>query len=170
MKNNLVKLMVVSLVVSSVSLSGCETLKKKFTRPPKEHKKSPISVPEEGGIQTYPNSILYQSHYVLWKCWQDELINSLGGNHKKALECAQGAASELRSMKRLLNEEGRVALEPAILELESLVSKVENDNLSFSVINQLKSDLAQHKTRVEKKFHYHKITNWIKPDQNANEQ
>lgn len=167
MRNNLFKLSVIILAVLSLSLAGCETLKKKFTRPPKAHKKAPMAVVEGGAAQTYPNYILYQNHYVLWKVWQDELINSLEGNQKKKLECAYGALSELRSMRRWLNEEGQAAVEPFILELENMARRAENTSLSFSSIKQLKNDLSQHKTRIEKKFHYHKVNHWIKPDKAA---
>lgn len=165
MKNNLFKIIVVGLAILSISLSGCETLKKKFTREPKKYKKPAIAVYEDGAAQAYPNSVLYQSHYVLWKSWQDELMNALGGNHKKETECAGGALSEMKSMKRLLNETGQVAIEPFVLELGNLASRVESGNLSFASMRQLKNELDQHKLRFEKKFHYHKITSWIKPDQ-----
>lgn len=165
MKNNSLKLIIVVFLIMIFSLTGCETVRKKFTRPPKEKPKAAIALTEETAAQTYPNSILYQSHYVLWKCWQDELVNSLGGNHKKETESASGALSELKSMKNLLNSEGQAAIEPYALELEGLVRRVEKDDLSFSTLKQLKNDISQNKTRVEKNFHYRKISNWIKPDQ-----
>jgi hypothetical protein len=170
MKNNLFKIMVVGLAVLSVSLSGCETLKKKFTREPQKQKKSPVAALDSGAAQSYPNSVLYQSHYVLWKSWQDELVISLGGNHKKETECAERALSEQKGMKNLLNEAGQAAIEPFVVELENLASRVENGNLSFAGTKQLKNELDQYKSRFEKKFHYHKITSWIKPDQPINEQ
>ncbi len=93
------------------------------------------------------------------------MINSLGGNHKKETESANGALSELKSMRNLLNSEGQAAIEAYVLELEGLVSRVEKDDLSFSTLKQLKNDIGQNKTRIEKNFHYRKISNWIKPDQ-----
>lgn len=168
MKNNLIRFIIIGLVVSAICLTGCETLSKKFTRPPKKGEKPAIVIVEENRTQGYPNSILYQSHYVLWKSWQDELINSLGGNHKKEIECARAVLSELQSMRKLLNAEGQAAIDPLVLELENLVVRVEKGNLSFASLKQLRNNLNQHKARVVKRFHYHKISNWIKPDQSDN--
>ena len=54
--------LVISIGIITMSLSGCETLKKKFVRKQSPKKITPVLVPRDYR-GTYPNDVLYSNHF-----------------------------------------------------------------------------------------------------------
>ena len=91
------------LVVFSISnLTGCASLKKKFTR----KKKKKDELPRYYNIKKYditPSLELYTKHYIYWKNWNRDLIDNLGKNSKKDRENVNQIIGELVAMRAMLN-------------------------------------------------------------------
>ncbi len=133
------------LTVLILNLSGCETLKKKFTRKPKAGKKvSPVLVPQDyKGI--YPNFVLYDNHFTYWRTWTEDLMDCLQNklSNKRQVLAASRAVEDLERMQDLLNSPKKEALEPHIKVYERILDKVRlgqpNEALSDSMWHDLES-------------------------------
>ena len=114
------------LTVLVLNLSGCETLKKKFTRKPKAGKKvSPVLVPQDyKGI--YPNEVLYDNHFIYWRTWTEDLMDCLANksSNKRQILAASRAVEDLERMQDLLKSPKKEALEPHIKVYERILNKV----------------------------------------------
>ncbi len=130
--------------IVAVNLSGCETLKKKFTRKQSLKKVSPVLVPYDyKGI--YPNDVLYSNHFNYWRTWTEDLINCLDtkASNKREKLAAARAIEDLERMQDLLTGDKKYELTKYIKFYEDVQRRVElgqpNDNDSSSIRNDLES-------------------------------
>ena len=73
-----------ALLTLAAAFAGCATMQKKFTPKKKVQAQHSVVYLEEGPYQKkYSNEYYYKTHYTLWKSWHSELLDNLGGNHKK---------------------------------------------------------------------------------------
>ena len=101
----------------AVTLAGCDSLQRKFTRKKKETK----PVPRLYQLKKYdvkPSTELYSKHYAYWQSWMSELIQDLGGNHKKDVRCIDEALSQLSDMRNILVQEKADALTKHMRRIE----------------------------------------------------
>lgn len=129
------KLQALLLVTSSlllVTILGCEAFVRKFTRKPKKEelpKEEMVLVPQEYKVPQMSKDELYRQHFLFWKSWHDELIESLsvGANHKKQRGCIKEAIKNLMYLKALLNEQRQKGLEVYLGQLNDLKGEVDRD-------------------------------------------
>lgn len=145
----------------STSLCGCASFKKKFVRKPKDIEKPTPIMHTKDYTQEYPNILLYKKHYLFWRYWQEELINSLGSNRKKEFRCARSALDELKALGNYLIPEGKESLAPYIAELESITKQILSKRLIGSQVSKLKRELEKHKRNVQRSFFYKDVEKWI---------
>ena len=163
MKKTITFLLFMTLMVN---LAGCASVQKKFTRKKKEPKHIPAAVYfEEGPYQKkYSNAYYYKTHYTLWKSWQDDLINGVGGNRKKTQRNAEEALNHLTEMSHYLAPEKEKQLEPLLGDLTRLVKKIEEDAYANSENATLRVELQKIKRLVDNDFYYDNVSDQILPD------
>ena len=149
-----------------INLSGCASVQKKFTRKKKEPAHIAAAVYfEEGPYQKkYSNAYYYKTHYTMWKSWQDDLINGIGGNRKKTERNAEEALNHLTEMSHYLAPEKEKELEPLLEELTTLTKKIDMGTYSNSENADLRVELQKIKRLVSNDFYYDKVANEILPD------
>ena len=112
-----------------LNLTGCEPLRKKFTR-----KKKPVTkMPRIYQVKKYvkkPTPELYQKHYAYWASWQSELVRVIGENRKKDKRCIDEIVSNLKDMQNILVAEKAQKMEPHIAKLEEVRDIIFNDDLT----------------------------------------
>ena len=146
--------------------TGCGSLPKKFIRqkPTPAHTAAVVYM-EKGPYQKkFSNEYYYKMHYTLWKTWQGEILDNLGGNAKKLQRSAEEAYSHLDQMGRYLDPEKKAQLQALSDELKRFVDKFENSNYSRSEEASMKSDLERIQRLVSNDFYYDKVKPDILPD------
>lgn len=162
-KSQITQIMVLfSVLCSLFSVSGCQTLARKFTRKPKGEpkKEEPVIQPEVYPDAAAAKDDLYRDYSTFWEGWVDQLMEFLNeqANFKKQRECAYEALDNLMKMRELLNEEKAKSLEPLINEFTTVKTIVFAGRLSSSDYHYLKNKVERIKSRVHRNFAYSKIS------------
>ena len=154
------------LAAAMIDVAGCASVQKKFTRKKKEPTHIAAAVYfEEGPYQKkYSNAYYYKTHYTMWKSWQDDLINGMGGNRKKTQRNAEEALNHLTEMSHYLMPEKEKTLEPRLEDMTRLVKKIEVGSYANSENADLRVELQKIKRLVSNDFYYDKVANQILPD------
>ena len=154
------------LAVLFIATAGCASVQKKFTRKKKEPKHVAAAVYfEEGPYQKkYSNVYYYKMHYTMWKSWQDDLINGIGGNRKKTSRNAEESLNHLTELSHYLMPEKKKELEPILQDLTRLVKKIDLGAYSNSENADLRVELQKIKRLVGNNFYFDKVSNEIFPD------
>jgi len=128
----------VCVLVLSISLSGCEPLRKKFTRKKKGEKKEeflPILDPID-----YPASRIsaiekYKYHYSLWQVWSKDLMQMLREPtmDKRKNYLLSQITQQLEEMKRWIPEEHQPKLGEALLAYDKLAKEMEKPEMMRSL-------------------------------------
>lgn len=166
---------VVMAIFIMTSLAGCDAVQRKFTR----KKKYTKPVPRIYQMKKYdvkPSPELYSKHYAYWQSWMSELIQDLGGNHKKDVRCIEEAISQIHDMQNILVPEKAEALEKQIGRLEDIRDTIEKEELSQFNSSRILMDLERVDRTVKRDFDVNGIKNYVKesfddlqPDQVASE-
>ncbi len=148
-----------------VNLAGCESFARKFTRKSKKTEQAVemVLVPEEYKGPNMTKEEIYRQYFLLWKSWQDELINALTQNAslKKKIDCAQEALKKLVNMRGLLIAPAQKNLDLYIAKSRDLISDMQsdiygsNDNRNIQAAERLKAD-------IQRGFIYPKIRNYLR--------
>jgi len=116
---------VLLLVCMCMSMTGCETLKKKFVKKHPQKKVTPVMYPQDyKGV--YTNDVLYNNHFNYWRTWTEDLIDCLKtkGSSKREVLAATRAVEDLQRMQDLLNSPKKEELEKYVKFYESVRMKV----------------------------------------------
>lgn len=155
----------VLLILLGLESAGCASLQRKFTRKPKEEPARAIMVVDQGPYQKkYSNDYYYKTHYTMWETWEDDLLMSLGGNHKHVTRAAEEAYSHLVSMSAYLKPEKKAQLEPLVKEFYAMEQKIEADRYSVSDEPVMRSDIERLKRLISNDFYYNKVKGDVLPD------
>lgn len=154
-----------------LNLSGCDPLKRKFTR----KKKTPVKQPRFYKVEAYekkPVPELYMKYYAYWASWQSELIKVLGHNRKKDARCIDEIIGNLRDMQGLLSKTKADELEVHIekhLKMRDIIVKRELDSVNR---NYMKRTLEREESQIRRKFAYRKIKDELKdsPDNGSKQE
>ena len=160
------KFLMFMLLLLALQGAGCGSLTKKFIRqkPKPEHTAAVVYI-EKGPYQKkFSNEYYYKMHYTLWKTWQDEILDNLGGNAKKLQRSGEEAYSNLDQMGRYLNPEKQEKLKGLADELKRIVDKLESSEFSRSDEGSVRSDLERVKRLVANDFYYEKVKSELLPE------
>ena len=159
---------VVILFVSSVFLlSGCETLRKKFTRKRKnkESTETVVIVPRDYSAHPFPNDVLYKQYFVYWKSWNQELVSSLSEaeNYKKIDECVDQSLANMKKMQAYLKEEKGKEFEVFVKKTEVLKEEImAAKNMPPSRMNILRYSADRILSNVNRNFDLKKMKDHLK--------
>jgi len=145
------------------STLGCEAFVRKFTRKKKTQvEEEMVLEPEEFKGPGLSKEQLYRQHFLFWKSWQSELIESFlqARSQKKKLDCAQQAIDNLNNLRAILNTEAQTKLDVYIGQLKNLKHQIEND--SYNTHNIGNRQIAERiKMNVLRDFSWQKIKDSI---------
>ncbi|MFH1655128.1 MAG: hypothetical protein ABH954_00765 [Candidatus Omnitrophota bacterium] len=160
------KIIVILILVSFLSLEGCEAFRKKFIRKKKkkEAEEQVVLEPQEYPEVVYDNITLYSNHYNLWKAWQVELLESLkeGQSYKKQIQCFDEVLKNLSEMRNLLADQKQQELDIYIQQIAGYKEKLSGSKLKYAILPQLKNRLNSIDKKIRTNFTYNKIEDWIK--------
>jgi hypothetical protein len=162
-KNVLVTL--VLMVVVSLSLSSCETLRKKFTRNKKKNESSdfiPVLEPQEYPAPQNDPVKQYRQHYALIKAWHKELSSNVQEkvSDKKQTYTLNEIYNHISEMQKLVNTQTSAQLQKAAEQLNYYrdalqqpvplrnITRIQSDLRAFHHmlvqlnVNKIKEDLA----------------------------
>jgi len=143
------------------AMTGCEPLKKKFTRKPK----TPVKMPRIYQVKKYekkPTPQLYQKHYSYWVTWQSELIKVLGQNHKKDVMCIEQIISNLKDMQNILVKEKGDVLAPHIANMDRVKDVIIHEDLSQFNKDYVSRTLEKEDRIIKREFSPAKVRNNLK--------
>ncbi len=143
------------------NLTGCEAVRKKFTR----KKKEPVKIPRLYQVKKYekkPTPELYKKHYAYWSSWQSELIRVLGQNHKKDMRCIEEIAGNLRDMQNILVPEKGAILGNHIDKLVKTRDIIFKEELTQANKDYVKRTLEREDRFIKREFVYEKVKNYFK--------
>lgn len=120
-------------------LTGCESLRKKFTRmkPKTQPQEEMIITPRDYDANPLPKDVLYKQYFIYWKSWNQELVTSLNDQSslKKIEDCIEQAVVNLNKMATYLSDEKAKELTVFAKETEAL--KTELDQAASMIPSQL---------------------------------
>ncbi|MBI4974290.1 MAG: hypothetical protein HZC19_00485 [Candidatus Omnitrophica bacterium] len=143
------------------NLTGCETMRKKFTR----KKKEPVKMPRIYQVRKYekkPTPELYKKHYAFWTSWQSELISVLGQNHKKDMRCIEEIIGNLSDMQNILVQEKADQLKTHIDKLVKVKDIIFNEELTQWNKDYVKRTLEKEDRAIKREFSYKKVKDYLK--------
>lgn len=128
----------VCLLVAAVSLSGCEPLRKKFTRKKKEDKKEELN-PILDPIDYPPSRISadekYRYYYSLWQVWNKDLLQMIGEptmDKRKNYLLGQ-ITQQLEEMKHWIPEAHAPKIGEALSAYDKLAKEMEKPEMMRSI-------------------------------------
>ena len=143
------------LVLFVMTVSGCEPLRKKFTRHKKKDESQSQVIPVLDPID-YPNAVespeaSYRQYFSLWQVWDKELVMRIGehASDKKISFTFNQLLLQLTEMEKLLSGEKRQKLKEYIMQLSALQKDldepagVRNDNLIQRKIERIGKNLRE---------------------------
>jgi len=158
---------ILCILVMTVSLSGCEPLRKKFIRKKKKDNKQatdfvpvlePIDYPEHRPTAESK----YKHHYQLWRVWQNDLITALEENQpKKRLKyIVSQIIGQLEEMNKLISEEKQKLL---IIHIQSYKQVEELVNMPDAMRHYLTIERKSHRIgrALREHFVFAKMKNYI---------
>ncbi len=144
-RNFLVWLILLSVTV--VSLTGCQSFRKKFVRKKKEERKEkfiPVLEPIDYPAKIHTSEEQYKYSYSLWKVWSTDYVKSLEekDSDKKQKYALVQALKALEDMKNAVNADKQA-------KLEEIITRVNELNSEYEKSTEIRSQY-QMKSRMEK--------------------
>lgn len=141
-----------------VLLTGCEPLRKKFTRQKKKgdvvnEKFIPVLEPEEYHVKKYGAEESYAQHYSLLKVWFSDFASTYDqtSNEKRQIYNLDAALKELKEMRNLLN--GPILDELSGVEKQIVLIRDEYTKpKSFRNDARIRSEIRAVQSGINKKF------------------
>lgn len=152
------------LLAAAVGVSGCATVKKKFTRKKDEQDVRPVVYVEKDYAKPYTNEYYYSNNFSMWKVWHEELIGSIGGNEKRRDRAAAETLSRLKEMQNYLEEPKYSELGEQISQLERAVGNIKN-GVSDSRGGQAMFVIEKTLRVIKADFYTDDVKNWLKKDE-----
>jgi hypothetical protein len=142
-------------------MSGCEGLRKKFTR----KKKAAVKMPRIYQVKKYekkPSPELYNKHYAYWLNWQSELLKVLGQNRKKDTRCIEEVISNLKDMQNILVPEMAEKLQPHIDKMWKVRDVIVEGNLSQYNKSYVEMTVSREYRYIRDQFSYKHVKDHLK--------
>lgn len=141
-------------------MTGCEGLRKKFTRKKKESVKMP-RIYQVKKYEKKPSPELYKKHYAYWMSWHSELLKVLGANHKKDVRCIEETISNLRDMQSILVQEKADRLAPHIDNLVKVKDVILKEDMTQFNKDYIRRNLEKEDRSIKREFCFSKVKNYI---------
>ena len=150
------------LIVITITLSGCYSLRKKFVRKRKSKEPQPVYVDFKEYPEESPEE-LYDNYYLFASAWMDEIVNGLGAsyNYKRQHHAFNEVMHNLDKINSILTEKGRIKLKPIYDELAGLNEKV-SPNMTDIDKNFILRRIEIIKLRFSRNFKHSKVFQWIR--------
>ena len=157
------KIFAIMLVIAfaAVSMTGCDSVQRKFTR----KKKAAAKVPRIYQVKKYekkPTPELYKKHYSYWQAWNGELLQVLGDNHKKDKRCIDEIITNLKDMQNILVADKGKELDPHIARLEDVRDIIYRESLTQANKFSIMGTLEREDRYVKREFHYDKVKSFLR--------
>jgi len=149
------------ILILCISSTGCSGLQRKFTRRKKEEVKPAPVITTYDYAKDLRVEELYKKRFLFWKTWQGELIDRMDASYKKRVECYEGILMNLGEMEKYLSESKVEELTPFVKEIKSIDPGIRKKRLSRSEKNKMRHLLENTKRRIDKKFSYSKIKDFL---------
>ncbi len=168
MGNSKKKMLVLVVILSGIfMLTGCESLRKKFTRKrkSKDSQEQMIIVPRDYSAHPYPSDVMYKQYFIYWKSWNQELITSLNdySTYKKIVDCVEQSIINLKKMATYLNEDKAKALEVYVKKTEDLKTQIQAAKaMPPSRMTMLRYDAERILSSVNRLFDLKKMKEYLK--------
>lgn len=148
-------------------LTGCETLKRKFTRKRKqvENKENVVISPRDYNEHPFPPDVLYKQHFAYWKAWNQELLGSLNelNSLKRVVSSSQQSIMNLKKMSSCLQDEKAKGLNGYIKDLEKIEADIKNaHNVEDARMRVFRYKVSRIYSCVNREYDYTKIKNFLK--------
>ena len=140
---------IIAILFFLITLIGCQILPKKA-----EFKKEPEIEISEKEISPFNQ---YQSAYIYWKSWHQELIERLGVNTLKDKQCFKQTIENLERMANFLDKEQKEKLSVYISSLSEIKQKMEKKTQSSSKIYNFKKELEKIEREIKREFAPQKV-------------
>ncbi len=151
----------ISLIIA-LNIYGCASFRKKFTREKEKERPRPVVLIEDYNESVSRNE-LYEKHFLFWKYWELELIDSLEqDNYKKQTLSVSQTRDNLNSLIGYLIPEKADLIKPYSDSLEKIEAKIKRGFSSSLDRNSLKQEVEKHQRMLEKELMYKKMKDFIK--------
>ncbi len=166
--NKLTTVFICLFLMLAIVSSGCEPLRKKFTRQKKKDKEIsqefvPILEPEEYPAKVHTPQELYSRHYSLWQAWQKELTDSLvnNQNRKRQLYLFDQVIKELEEMQKYVGEEMQSGLSGVLNDLKKVYADMQ---LAVPLANasSWQRDIESISKKIRQTYAFNKIKDDLK--------
>jgi len=151
---------IILVIVFALGITGCEAFRKKFVRKKKQERVQVYYEPEK--YEKDPAEALYKKHYIYWKTLHEDLANNIGETPVKVSRSAEGVVSNLRDMKRYLNEEKAAELETYIQKMVKIKSDLSRRHISIAGERITKRKLEEIYRKIRREFSYKKVKDCIR--------
>lgn len=150
------------LAIIVLNVYGCASFRKKFTREKEKERPRPVIL-----IEDYNEDIsreeLYKKHFLFWKYWELELIDSLEqDNYKKQTLSVSETRDNLNSIVGYLIPEKADLIKPYSDGLEKIEAKIKRGFSSSLDRASLKQEVEKHQRMLEKELMYKKMKDFIR--------
>lgn len=154
------------IVVLLAGTTGCEAMKRKFTRKPKTTQgPEPIFTLDEEYHPEFPPDVRYQAHFAYWKAAHDDLLEDLGQATRLRRERAtRQAIKELRAMQALLEGPPADGLGQLIVEMERLADRLNDPVLDAPRLSVMRSSIESLRRRIDSGYDFHRIKSHLKSE------
>ncbi len=157
-----------------LTLVGCESLEKKFTRKPKMlGRPSPI-VQFQDYSQAMTPMDRYRKHYAIFDYWNAELLNALSGgassavssqgpmNEKRVKRASADALSELRAVQSLVAKAIRPTIDALVDERAALDQQLQAGSLSPFSADRVRHALEIQTRQIHRDLYWRTVQDKLK--------
>ena len=155
----------VRCLLCAALLTGCEHIRKKFVRKPKQPARVvALSTTKDYTIRRTPQES-YEHHYLQWVFWNQEVLTGLEStNRPKVMRGAQESAAALRSLQALLEEPVAQQMQPLITETEACAKRFHvTKSLGLAEAATWRSRFERQQRLMHRQFLAKKVATSLKP-------
>ena len=164
MRKNLLRfLSLLIVVIFALNMSGCASLRKKFTRKRVTKQTKPVFY----SVHKYdvkPSMELYEKHYIFWANWHSKITAELGNNFKNDNRCMQEIVGNLDDMYALLSDEEGDKLKPHIDYIKEAKVIIDKRNMTEFNETRIRRILERESRTIEREFTPRKMQGSIRKD------
>ncbi len=167
LRHRVLTVLVASGWLLAMSLTGCESMQRKFTRKPKHPAPAPTPVIN---FEDYTRAMTpldrYRKHYMMFDYWNDELLQALSStplNPKRFARASSEALDELKTMKGLVVDAVGVRMSPFIEERSKWNDALQAGTFNPSEANLICRQLEAQSRQVRRELFWRTIEDQLKP-------